>query len=198
MLLLSTTPTHQRAVNGNVKIDGGADYIERNARAHIALYQKLNNELTQNGSEEELVIVGPSMGGQISRYALAYMEANDIPHNTRLWVSVDSPHLGANIPMGVQTLLNVLNDKANSVEAQDFVENQLGSAAAKQQLIEQYKSNNITILGGIQVSSINVSQEYLNGKTVSQGFSENRGAPYFIQYYNSLFNNGLTNSNGYP
>ena len=53
------------------EIDGGADYIERNAMNHITLYQKLNNELIDNGSNEELVIIGPSMGGQISRYALA-------------------------------------------------------------------------------------------------------------------------------
>ncbi len=97
-------------VNGVLTtVDGGADYIERNAMAHIALYQKLNGSLNDNGSSEQLVIMGPSMGGQVSRYALAYMEkefaATGLPewnHNTRLWVSVDSPHQGANIPMGGQ------------------------------------------------------------------------------------------------
>ena len=42
------------------------------------------------------------MGGQIARYALSYMEANNLPHNTRLYVSLDSPHNGANIPIGLQ------------------------------------------------------------------------------------------------
>ncbi|MCB0456360.1 MAG: T9SS type A sorting domain-containing protein [Flavobacteriaceae bacterium] len=181
-------PVHQIAMNNYIKIDGGADYIERNALGHVALYQQLNNELVQNGSAEQLVIVGPSMGGQISRYALAYMEKNGISHNARLWVSIDSPHLGANIPMGAQALVNLINDHANSSEAEDFVDNQLGSPAARQQLIEQYK------WGG----NSSVSQQYLSGKTISQGYTINRGHPFFIQYYNNLFNNGLPNSKGYP
>ncbi|MEZ4874369.1 MAG: hypothetical protein R2793_02675 [Flavobacteriaceae bacterium] len=187
-IVIVNHPKHHTAVNGYRNIDGGADYIERNALGHVALYQRLNTILAQNNSNHQLVIVGPSMGGQISRYALAYMEKHNIPHNTRLWVSVDSPHLGANIPVGAQTLLNTINNKLNSASAQDFVENQLGSPAAKQQLIEQYKnSNNTNILGN-----------YLNGRTVSQGFNENRGHPFFVQYYNNLFTNGLANSLGYP
>jgi hypothetical protein len=91
-------PTYYR--NG-YKIDGGADFIQRNAYAHIELYKELNAQVAANGSTEQLVIIGPSMGGQISRFALAYMEGHNIPHNTRLWVSVDSPHLGANIPLGL-------------------------------------------------------------------------------------------------
>lgn len=169
-----------------IEIDGGADYIERNALTHVTLYQHINQLLSQNNSQEELIIVGPSMGGQISRYALAYMEANNIEHNTRLWVSVDSPHLGANIPIGLQSLLRqVMSDNAM---AQDFVENQLGSIAAKQQLIEQLSGWDNT----------NLQQQFLNGRTISQGFSQTRGHPYFTQYYDNLFNNGIVASNGYP
>ena len=168
------------------EIDGGADYIERNALTHVTLYEHINQLLIENNSNEELVIIGPSMGGQISRYALAYMEANGIDHNTRLWVSIDSPHLGANIPIGLQTLVRqVMPDNAM---AQEFVHKQLGSPAAKQQLIEQLDGWNIS----------NVHQNYLNGKTISQGFAETRGHPFFTQYYNNLFNNGLEGSNGYP
>lgn len=169
-----------------IEVDGGADYIERNALTHVSLYQHINQLLLQNNSQEELIIVGPSMGGQISRYALAYMEANNIDHNTRLWVSVDSPHLGANIPIGLQTLLRQV--MSSNAMAQDFVENQLGSVAAKQQLIEQWSGWNNT----------NLQQQFLNGRTISQGFSQTRGHPYFKQYYNNLFANGLAASNGYP
>ena len=185
-------PTYWK--NG-VQIDGGADFIERNALTHVTLYEHLNTILGQNNSTHELIIIGPSMGGQISRYALAFMEANNLDHNTKLWVSIDSPHLGANIPVGVQTLLNVLKDYTGSVDALDFVENQLGSSAAKQQLIEQHKTEYLVYPW---LQSINVGQEYLDGRTVSQGFSENRGHPFFVQYYNNLFNNGLPNSKGYP
>lgn len=179
-----------------VDIDGGADYIERNARTHVQLYQELNAELAQNNSMEQLVIVGPSMGGQISRYALAYMEKHNIPHNTRLWVSVDSPHLGANIPMGVQTLLHLANDYNDSEDAKEFVEDQLGSPAAKQQLIEQHQ----TVLGPppFYFQSSTVGQEWLNARTISQGYNIDRGHPFFKQFYDNLFGNGLNGSNGYP
>ena len=184
-VVIVNQPTHW--ANG-FKMDGGADYIERNALTHVKLYQFLNNKLAQNNSDEELVIVGPSMGGQISRFALAYMEKHQIPHNTRLWISIDSPHLGANIPMGVQSLLHLLKDVTGSVDAIDFVDNQLGSAAARQQLIEQYSG----------ATNNHLNQNWLDGRTISQGFSENKGRPIFINYYNNLFNNGLQGSKGYP
>ena len=179
---------HPVYTRGTKTIDGGADYIERNGLNHVTLYQHLNNRVFANGSSEKLVIVGPSMGGQISRYALAYMEKHNIPHNTRLWVSIDSPHLGANISMGVQTLLNVLNDKTDSVGAADFVNGFLGSPAAKQQLIEQYNGH----------QSGQLSQTYLDAKTVLQGFTVTRGHPFFVQFYNAMFTNGVSNSKGYP
>ncbi|MFD1615216.1 T9SS type A sorting domain-containing protein [Gelatiniphilus marinus] len=169
-VVLVNHPTYTR---GSKTIDGGADYIERNAMNHVTLYQHLNNKLVQNGSTEKLVIVGPSMGGQISRYALAYMEKNNMNHNTRLWVSVDSPHLGANIPMGIQSMINLLDAFGGSVAANDFYYNQLKSTAANQQLIEQHRIGHLP--------------DYLNG-----------GSPIHQQYYNNMSSNGLPNSNGYP
>mgnify|MGYP000229687033 CR=1 FL=1 len=119
-------PTYKR---GGKTIDGGADYIERNAYAHVALYKHLRAKVFGNGSSEELVIIGPSMGGQISRFALAYMEKHNIAHNTRLWVSVDSPHLGANIPIGMQAMINLLDAFGGSVSASDFYNDELKSPA---------------------------------------------------------------------
>ncbi len=127
------------------------------------------------------------MGGQISRYALAYMEKENIPHNTRLWVSVDSPHLGANIPIGLQSLVNQIAETGNTM-AQDFVSKDLGSPAAKQQLIEQFNGWN-----GSQLK-----QDYLNARSLSQGYTISRGRPSFIGFYNNLFYNGLYGSKGYP
>lgn len=119
---IMTSPPYQivpRGTGGSREIDGGGDYIERNGLNLVSLIQKINTELTTNSSTEKLVIVGPSMGGQISRYALAYMEKNNIPHNTRLWVSVDSPHLGANIPLGAQAEINLL--KAAMIKQKIFM-----------------------------------------------------------------------------
>lgn len=191
---------HATYTSGSKTIDGGADYIERNGLNLTKLIRNLNNSLNANGSNEELVIVGPSMGGQISRYALAYMEKKyaetnqpQWQHNTRLWISVDSPHLGANIPLGLQALINQVKD--DSAAARDFADNQLGSAAAKQQLIEQYKTTTVNV--GIFNQLVPVADD-LDSRTVSQGYSYSRGAPFFQNFYNNLFNNGLPGSKGYP
>lgn len=170
-----------------VAIDGGAYYIESNAMALVKLLIQTKQLLVTNGSTNNIAVIGPSMGGQISRYALAYMEKNNIPHNTYLWVSIDSPHLGANIPMGDQALLNLV--KNSSHEAKAFYDKELASPAAQQQLIEFHKEGSNYHL---------VNQNFLNAQTTSQGMPINRGNTIFQQHYNNQFTNGLTNSNGWP
>ena len=70
-------------------------------------------------SSHQFVMIGESMGGVIGRYVLTYMETSDyvdmprLPefyqrykpwrmHNTRLFISIDAPHRGANIPLAYQ------------------------------------------------------------------------------------------------
>lgn len=84
------------------------------------------------------------MGGQTSRYALAYLEKQGIPHNTRLWISIDSPHLGANIPLGDQALL-LASRKGKVLKQQIFYDIQLNSAAARQQIIDLHKPLQISL-----------------------------------------------------
>ena len=57
----------------------------------------------KKGSKEN-VVMGVSLGGVLARYALVYMENNNIPHNTRLFISFDSPQQGANVPLSIQAL----------------------------------------------------------------------------------------------
>ncbi|KFC18821.1 T9SS type A sorting domain-containing protein [Chryseobacterium sp. FH1] len=171
------------------EVDGGADYIERNALTLATLIKNFNSELRSNGSTEKLAIVGPSMGGQTSRYALSYLEKQGIDHNTRLWISVDSPHLGANIPLGDQALINLLATTGKSVEAADFYDKQLGSPAARQQLIEFHRDN---------PNHHQVNNDNLNGRTIYQGFNSNSGNSFYQQFYDNQFANGLPNSKGYP
>lgn len=184
--LVNYNATNNTCSNNARLVNGGADFIERNGLNLVALIKNFNTLVTANGSSEHLVIVGPSMGGQISRYALSYMEKKGWQHNTRLWVSIDSPHLGANIPYGVQSLVYYL--RGESPAAQEFYYNQLGSPAAKQQLIEDH----LVVSGNIPTGAA------LNGKTISQGFSNTRGSSFFVNHYNAQFNNGLPNSKGYP
>jgi hypothetical protein len=184
-------------LNGQmVNIDGGAYYIESNAMALVKLLIETKAILDTNASTAQIAIVGPSMGGQISRYALAYMEKNNIPHHTYLWVSVDSPHLGANIPLGDQALLNLV--KGSSNEANTFYEKELSSPAAQQQLIEFHKEQSTTF-SGITLNNYHlVNQDLLNAQTTTQGMLLNRGNTIFQEHYNRQFANGLPNSDGYP
>jgi len=127
-------------VNGK-QIDGGSDYIQRNAYILIKLIQTVNQTLQQNGSTEKLTIVGPSMGGLISRYALTYMEHNNMPHNTRLWVSFDSPHLGADIPIGDQWTLDYLGNTVGLKPAKLKLDSTINSPAAKEMLLHHYSTS---------------------------------------------------------
>lgn len=124
-------------INGKPR-DGGADYIERNARVLMALIDSVN--LMKQGNEK-LVIIGPSMGGLISRYALTYMEQHNMIHNTRLWVSFDSPHQGANIPIGDQQWLDFYGKRTGSEEIISKRDGKIGSIAAKQMLAVHYLSS---------------------------------------------------------
>lgn len=118
--------------------DGGADYIQRNAFLLVTLIEEINRILTVNQSSEKLVVVGPSMGGLISRYTLKWMENNGKNTNTRLWISFDSPHKGANIAIGDQHFLNFFAEKANNKGAKDARDRQINSPAAKQMLLHHY------------------------------------------------------------
>jgi len=114
-------------------IDGGADYIQRNAMVLIELINFINE---QKEGEEELVVLGPSMGGLIARYGLAIMEQNSTPHETRLYISFDSPHRGANIPISLQYLINYLAEQFDNAEAMAVVDQVLNSSAAKEMLYD--------------------------------------------------------------
>ena len=114
-------------------IDGGGDYIQRNAMVLAALIEEINAQKVGDG---ELVVLGPSMGGLIARYGLAYMEANSIPHETRLYISFDSPHRGANIPISLQYLINYFAQDVGDPTALALVDQVLGSPAAKEMLAD--------------------------------------------------------------
>lgn len=81
----------------------GADYIQRNAFLLVELIERIN---ANKVGDESNIIIGASMGGQVVRYALSYMEDKNIPHCTRLNVSFDSPWNGAHIPLSLQCFLD--------------------------------------------------------------------------------------------
>uniref|UniRef100_UPI0025CE0DE8 T9SS type A sorting domain-containing protein n=1 Tax=Marivirga sp. TaxID=2018662 RepID=UPI0025CE0DE8 len=102
----------------------------------------------------------------------AYMEKNNMDHNTRLWVSFDAPHLGANIPIGISQALHFYAYTAGQENARESYEEKLTSTAAKQMLIEQYY--------GVVNQRLNNTAEFRQ------------------EFMTELESNGLAGSNGFP
>ncbi len=101
------------------------------------MQEKIINVKTSNN---ELIVLGASMGGLVCRYALTYMEKNNIPHKTKLFISMDSPQNGANVPLGFQYMAFCLNDDLKGLvpDLSDAIKNQLSCNAAKEMLIYHY------------------------------------------------------------
>ncbi|MBG8555117.1 T9SS type A sorting domain-containing protein [Hymenobacter guriensis] len=179
-LIVLNFPTTKRLITYNGSsaygdTDGGADFIERNAFVLIELLSKIK-PLMANPSEK-VTIIGPSMGGVISRYALALMEKNYADannsatynnaywkHNVDTWISFDAPHQGANIPLGDQAFIRYFSGLSESAEHNL---SRLNSVAARQMLV--YQHLNLT-----------------TGYSLHEPFTRN------------LQSNGLAGSYGYP
>lgn len=84
-----------------VDYEDGGDYIEKNGLAVIKVLESLYTTYGQN-FEQDFVVIGPSMGALVGQYALAEAERRGKNLHTRLYISFDGPHQGANIPIGIQ------------------------------------------------------------------------------------------------
>ncbi|OAQ38966.1 hypothetical protein A5893_13085 [Pedobacter psychrophilus] len=97
-----------------INFNDGADDLMANAlvveeainrvNANKVLDNRFGNIMQQN------VIMGLSMGGLIGRYALAKMTKNNENTQTRLLITHDSPHHGANVPLGLQYLIRMMGN----------------------------------------------------------------------------------------
>lgn len=76
----------------------------------------------------ELVVGGYSMGGLITRYALARMEHEGQDHQTHTYFSYDTPHRGAWVPISLQAFAHY------SKPLNPMFSDQINSAAARQML----------------------------------------------------------------
>ncbi|MYR36526.1 hypothetical protein GTX14_05940 [Streptomyces sp. SID4944] len=80
-----------------------------------------------------LTVGGFSMGGLVTRYALARLEYQRIDHRTQLYFSYDSPHRGAVVPVGLQAF-------AHFIPVPNDFAKQMNSTAARQMLWRHYNS----------------------------------------------------------
>lgn len=137
-IIVLNFPIYTRPVTSTI-IDGGVDYIQRNAMILVELLNQIN--AAKVGTAKN-VVIGPSMGGLISRYALRYMEQNSLNPDTRLYLSFDSPHLGANVPLGFQHLFNYMGfGPIGDTTMQDVVNGMLKSPAARQMLLDHFEGH---------------------------------------------------------
>ncbi len=103
-----------------VNWDKGRDHLQRNALLLEDIILWVNQQKLLNNSTEKNVVLGQSMGGVIARYALADMEQRSLVHNTKLYISHDAPHQGANIPLGIQYFARHLADQFIGTPLGDF------------------------------------------------------------------------------
>jgi hypothetical protein len=99
--------------------------ITSNARAATECILKA---IAERVGDAPMVVGGFSMGGLVTRYALAKLEFEHIDHQTAIYVSYDSPHRGAWIPICLQALAHFLRAAAPAMAQQ------INSPAARQLL----------------------------------------------------------------
>lgn len=170
--------------------DGG-DYIQENAHAVAEAIRWVNEQKAMNGSNEPNVLIGSSMGGLVGKYALREMELAGEDHETELFVAMDSPMRGANIPLSVQyAARHIPNINAYfSTEFGDLIpemrlgEQLLNRPAAKQMLIYQCENDVEGGQAGLYTSFMNEFHgmgDLSNAReiAISNGSQYQSGQPY--------------------
>ncbi len=122
-----------------VDFNDGEALIEQNAMALVQLLRWLRDPANRTEPacvDNDIVVMGASMGGQVARFALTWLEQQREPHCTSLYVSFDSPHFGASVPIGLQHMLQDLASLAilSADEAAAINLNKLKSPASQQML----------------------------------------------------------------
>lgn len=82
----------------------GVGDIRENAKTLVKVLDWVNEQKRLNASTESNVVIGQSMGGLVSRFALVRMEKEFKNHDVRLFIAHDSPFQGANTPVSAQVL----------------------------------------------------------------------------------------------
>ena len=139
-----------------VKYDNPNGSVVTNAMKVVELLEHLKCT-TYVRTDEQFVMIGIGVGGIIGRYALTWMEnplnrdgescKPDNYHNTRLFMSIDAPQQGYNIPMSLQYLIKdspriVPRMGANRERMEDYREKVIDSPMGKQLLIYHVDSEN--------------------------------------------------------
>ncbi|QHI68585.1 esterase/lipase family protein [Tichowtungia aerotolerans] len=122
--------------------DATAD-IFGNAYLAIEAIQYINS--SRRSSSDKFTVIGASMGGLVTRRALAAMDKYPYSYgysDVNTWISFDSPQTGANIPLGVQNYFDFFGGFAGSYSqlavAREY-RDKIDSVAAQQMLLCHYR-----------------------------------------------------------
>ncbi|KZN49353.1 hypothetical protein [Pseudoalteromonas luteoviolacea] len=83
---------------------GSGDHIQLNAFTVLEGIEWINEINQVNNHKPSISVLGTSLGGVVSKYAIGYAHKYGIETNIRTWVTIDSPLKGANIPLAYQRL----------------------------------------------------------------------------------------------
>lgn len=119
--------------------------IETNAGVVVEIMKWIEGR-TRKVDGNELIVIGPSMGGLVCRYALQLAgEAAGVPTygrddqvHARLLIEFDSPNRGAYVPMSSQGFLNFFSSEDENAAGMN---NNLNSSAAQEMLLETVGGN---------------------------------------------------------
>ncbi|MFF3306343.1 esterase/lipase family protein [Streptomyces sp. NPDC002952] len=103
--------------------------------AEIAI-QCILRTIADRQGDAALTVGGFSMGGLVTRYALAKLERQRMRHETATYLSYDTPHRGAWLPLGVQAFAHFVKEHWGGPlkPLHNVYSNLINSPAARQML----------------------------------------------------------------
>lgn len=124
----------------------GFDDIFRNAQLFQDAMERINN--MKGSIHDKNYVIGLGMGGLVASYALRDMENQGKNHDVYKFFTINTPHKGFNMPIGLQALIRHIHDikiakffiKDISEEAKNLC-NLLDQTAMKQMLIYSIDKN---------------------------------------------------------
>ena len=135
--VLGCTYLYSDLINYIRSIDNDCDIVyvnwnnsEADIRANAKLLKTIINTVNSRkhaiSSTNPNILMGRSMGGLVSRYALTDMESNNIDHEVISFISNDAPYHGASIPIGamyaVRELIDYIDDNMQLFHLISFIE----------------------------------------------------------------------------
>jgi pimeloyl-ACP methyl ester carboxylesterase len=110
------------------------EYVQANAMVAV---ECIDRTIRERKGSKPLVVAGGSMGGLVTRYALLHLEGKPRGHQTSTYLSYDTPHDGAWLPLILQHFAYYFELRTEEAERMVAL---IRSRAAQQMLIAWWSS----------------------------------------------------------